>query len=80
MKQREHKVENNMKIYINGETLNLSKDANVADALQQYLSAKQQKMSFAVALNSDFVSKSQYASTSLKEDDSIDILFPIHGG
>jgi sulfur carrier protein len=56
------------------------KSANVADALQQYLSQKQQEMSFAVALNSDFVNKSQYASTLLKDGDSIDVLFPIHGG
>jgi sulfur carrier protein len=80
-----------MKIHINGEPLNLEnggnidendkpKSANVADALQQYLSQKQQEMSFAVALNSDFVNKSQYANTLLKDGDSIDVLFPIHGG
>lgn len=80
-----------MKIHINGEPLNLenganiegngkAKDTSVADALQQYLSQKQQEMSFAVALNSDFVNKSQYAFTLLKDGDSIDVLFPIHGG
>jgi sulfur carrier protein len=37
-------------------------------------------MSFALALNSDFVNKSQYASTRLNDGDSIDVLFPIHGG
>ena len=70
-----------MKIHINGEPLNLenantqenanAKDTSVADALQQYLSQKQQEMSFAVALNSDFVNKSQYAFTLLKDGDSI---------
>lgn len=73
-----------MKIHINGEPLELeslsNKGASVADALQQYLSAKQQQMSFAVALNGDFVSKSQYALTLVKDGDSIDVLFPIHGG
>jgi len=83
-----------MKIHINGEPLNLenanskenanakdtNKSANLADALQQYLPQKQQEMSFAVALNSDFVNKSQYANTLLKDGDSIDVLFPIHGG
>lgn len=80
-----------MKIHINGEPLNLengasteengkAKDTTVADALQQYLSQKQQEMSFAVALNSDFVNKSQYANRLLKDGDSIDVLFPIHGG
>jgi sulfur carrier protein len=89
--EQQHRVESNMKIYINGEPLNLEnggnieendkpKSASVADALQQYLSEKQQEMSFAVALNSDFVNKSQYASTLLKDGDSIDVLFPIHGG
>lgn len=89
--EQKHRVENNMKIHINGEPLNLengasieengkTKDTNVADVLQQYLSQKQQELSFAVALNSDFVNKSQYASTLLKDGDSIDVLFPIHGG
>jgi sulfur carrier protein len=83
-----------MKIHINGELLNLeststektgsektgTEKTSLADALQQYLSQKQQKMSYAIALNSDFVSKSQYANTLLKDGDSIDVLFPIHGG
>ncbi|MBU2919073.1 MAG: sulfur carrier protein [Psychrosphaera sp.] len=75
-----------MKIHINGEPLNLqqtnNKDLapNITDALRQYLSPKQQEMSFALALNSDFVNKSQYASTRLNDGDSIDVLFPIHGG
>ena len=81
-----------MKIHINGEPLTVQIPAqttdeikarteiSVAHALQQYLSPKQQKMSYAVALNSDFVSRSQYTSTLLKDGDSIDVLFPIHGG
>ncbi|MDO6445530.1 sulfur carrier protein ThiS [Colwellia sp. 1_MG-2023] len=76
-----------MKVHINGEALILQSNdiskkskANLTDVLAQYLTSRQQKMSFAVALNSDFVSKSQYSSTLLNDGDSIDVLFPIVGG
>lgn len=76
-----------MKVHINGEALMLQSNdiskkskANLTDVLAQYLTSRQQKMSFAVALNSDFVSKSQYSSTLLNDGDSIDVLFPIVGG
>lgn len=76
-----------MKVHINGEALMLENNvtskqsrANLTDALAQYLTARQQKMSFAVALNSDFISKNQYSSTLLNDGDSIDVLFPITGG
>ncbi|GAA6206688.1 sulfur carrier protein ThiS [Thalassotalea sp. SU-HH00458] len=76
-----------MNVHINGEVHMLQSIAkskkskvNLTDALEQYLTSKQQTMSFAVAVNSDFISKGQYSSTLLNDGDSIDVLFPIYGG
>ena len=71
-----------MNIFINGESTNVTVSSmpNVADALAIYIKEAQQKTTYAVALNSTFVSKQTYADTSLKEGDALDILFPIVGG
>lgn len=75
-----------MKIFINGEsftlenTSNITGNSKVSDALSAYLSEKQSQSTFAVALNGQFVSKQTYASTSLNQNDALDILFPIVGG
>ncbi len=45
-----------------------------------FLTEQQTQTSFAVALNGQFVSKATYQSTALKENDALDILFPIVGG
>lgn len=72
-----------MQIYINGNSVKLT-DAtapvNIEAALVNALPKKQQQQSFALALNGDFVGKDDYANTELKNNDSIDILFPIVGG
>jgi len=70
-----------MKIFINGEKVSLgSESATISKALHYYLSPEQQKQSFAVALNSDFIGRADYSQTSINQGDSIDILFPIQGG
>lgn len=69
-----------MNITINGERTELIKNTRLIDALNLFLSSSQQEMSFAVAVNSDFISKSQYVTTTLIDGDSVDVLFPIYGG
>jgi len=70
-----------MNIFINGESVSLLvSEANVQQALEDFLSEDQQQTSFAVALNQEFVGKSQYQTTAVNKGDSIDILFPIQGG
>ncbi len=70
-----------MNLFINGQnTIVESDNPNMWEALQQYLSDEQQKQSFAVALNGDFVGKSDYQNTLVNQGDSIDVLFPIQGG
>lgn len=67
-------------IHINGEPFTLPVKSNVADALMLFLTEAEQKMSYAIALNHDFVNKNQYSEKILKAGDAIDVLFPIHGG
>ncbi len=70
-----------MNIFINGDLFIIKhEEAYVNHALQQFLSDAQKDTTFAVALNSDFIGRSDYAGTSIKEGDSIDVLFPIQGG
>ncbi len=71
-----------MKIFINGDTINLTtaNTSYVSDALALYIKKEQQGLTYAVALNSTFVSKQNYDETPLNENDSLDVLFPIVGG
>ena len=71
-----------MKIFINGQAYDLTPLTNktITDALELFLNTEQQKQSFAVAVNGDFVSKNDYQQTLLKANDSLDVLFPIQGG
>ena len=71
-----------MNLLINGESYQISNTASpvVADALALFINEQQAKLSYAVALNGTFVSKQTYSSTSVKENDALDVLFPIVGG
>jgi len=69
-----------MNVFINGQQISVGSEPTVLLALQHFLSTEQQKQSFAVALNGNFVGKTDYQQTSLNQDDSIDVLFPIQGG
>lgn len=70
-----------MNIYINGGRFTIEHvEAYVDHALQQFLSDAQKDTTFAVALNSDFIGRGDYARTPIKEGDSMDVLFPIQGG
>ena len=67
-------------VHINGEAIELPTGASLKQALEHFLDEKQQSLSFAVALNSDFVAKQEYDAKILAANDSIDVLFPIYGG
>lgn len=55
-------------------------------ALSEFLNGWQQtdtgdsQQAFAVAVNGEFVPRSQYASTTLQDGDAIDIVSPVGGG
>ena len=70
-----------MKLFINGQSISLETEKpSLLVALQCYLTPDQQQQSFAVALNGNFVSKTDYPQTSVNRGDSVDVLFPIQGG
>lgn len=70
-----------MNVFINGELTSLiNEQPNILHALSIFLNDAQQKQSFAVALNGNFVGKEHYQETDVHEGDSLDVLFPIQGG
>ena len=65
-----------MQVFINKNEHALPEGATVADAI----AALKAKPPFAVAVNTQFVPKTQYAQHPLQPGDRIDIIFPVTGG
>lgn len=65
-----------MNITLNQQAIELQADATVADALAQM----QARPPFAVAVNTVFVPKGQYASHLLQEGDRMEVISPVTGG
>lgn len=65
-----------MKITINGQYFELANNANLTQALRQFAA----KEPFAVAVNGQFIPRSQCDTCLLNEGDSIELLSPIQGG
>ena len=70
-----------MNIHINGKPYPITQyeDMNVSTALTLHFIEPQQS-TFAVALNGDFVGKTDYDTTMINDGDSLDVLQPIQGG
>jgi sulfur carrier protein len=67
---------NTMDIHINQKSLSLPEGATVADALAAYGA----RPPFAVALNGDFVARTQHAARALQAGDKLDVVQPVAGG
>ena len=65
-----------MKIILNQQATEPPLNATVADALAQM----QAKPPFAVAVNTQFVPKSQHANHVLKDGDKMEVISPVTGG
>ncbi|MAD03912.1 sulfur carrier protein ThiS [Pseudoalteromonas shioyasakiensis] len=65
-----------MNILINGQSVTVSDDTSLTQALNQFGA----RPPFAVAVNGDFVPRSQCDAKILNEGDSIELLSPIQGG
>lgn len=65
-----------MKITLNQHATDLQANATVADALAQM----QAKPPFAVAVNTIFVPRTQYAAHTLNEGDKMEVISPVTGG
>jgi sulfur carrier protein len=70
-----------MSIHINGKAYSLGHETHISvnSALTLYFTEPQQS-TFAVALNGDFIGKTDYDTVMVKNGDSIDVLLPIQGG
>ncbi len=66
-----------MNITVNGEARMLDREMSIADLLQQLDYAQ---TSVAVALNQDFVPRSAYSRTVMKDGDELEIVAPMQGG
>ena len=65
-----------MDIQINQQTLTLPDGATVADALAAYGA----RPPYAVALNGNFVARTQHAACALAAGDKLDVVHPVAGG
>jgi sulfur carrier protein len=65
-----------MRIIINQSEYELPKESMISDAL----SLIQAKPPYAVAVNLNFVPKTQYDQFSLNENDQIEVIAPVTGG
>lgn len=65
-----------MHITINQKTVTLPDHATVADAVALW----QAQPPFAVAINTQFVPKSRYATQALAEGDRLEVIAPVTGG
>lgn len=66
-----------MKLKINGETQDVQTACMIEDVVTQL---GYDGHAVAVALNGDFVPRSQYAQTKLHEGDDLEVVAPIAGG
>ncbi|MFT6249140.1 MAG: sulfur carrier protein [Cognaticolwellia sp.] len=70
-----------MNIHINGKAYSLGHEVHISVSAALTLHfIKPQRSTFAVALNGDFVGKTDYDTVMVKNGDSLDVLLPIQGG
>ncbi len=65
-----------MQLIVNDETIEVPEKMSVTDFIQWF----KQEGNFAIAVNMEFVPRSLYAETMLKEGDRIEIVLPMQGG
>jgi sulfur carrier protein len=66
-----------IEIVLNGEARSLTPKISVADALQQWGYRCEQ---IAVAINGEFVARTEYSRTVLNASDLVDVVAPMQGG
>lgn len=65
-----------MQLIVNDETIKAPDQISVADFIQWF----KQEGNFAIAVNMEFIPRSLYGDTMLREDDRIEIVLPMQGG
>lgn len=66
-------------IYINSQPARIAADTVLAEALRQW-PGYQPDQPYALAVNGEFIARSQYSATALLNDDKIDVVSPVGGG
>ena len=66
-----------MILQVNGKKMELKEDADLLDVIN---SLENKSEYFAVALNKNFIPKSQYEKVQLRENDSLEVVTPHPGG
>ena len=66
-----------MRVDVNGEPLDIAEGLSVADVLRELGHTDD---GVAVALNTEFVPRRNYAATLIKAGDAIEVVAPIQGG
>ncbi len=66
-----------IEIIVNGIRTEVSSDMNVKEMIKELNYTRE---GFALALNGTFVAISTYESTTIRDNDSIEILAPVQGG
>lgn len=64
-------------VSLNNEPIEMEADTSLSEALEQWDYGEQK---IAVAINGEFVPRSRYGDTLLKEHDQLDIVKPVGGG
>ena len=70
-------VSQKIEIFVNGNSMLLEKQSLVEELLQLLNIEKQR---FVVVINDEFLPKSMYGNTQLRQNDRCDIMSPISGG
>lgn len=66
-----------MKLFVNGEAREMPDKTRLTELIK---STVNEKLPFAIAVNGDFVARSDYENICLNETDEIDIVSPVGGG
>jgi len=72
-------------IRINDRPINLTKNSTLSQVLEQHVHGQKtepelNQQGFVIALNQNFVPRSQYPTTLLNDNDHIELLSPMAGG
>ncbi|ACV25549.1 sulfur carrier protein ThiS [Kangiella koreensis] len=65
-----------MQLIVNDETMEAPEKMTVLDFIQWF----KQEGNFAIAVNMEFIPRSLYGETMLKEGDRIEVVLPMQGG
>ena len=64
-------------VSLNNQTVELESNLNLSEALQHW---GYQSHDIAVAINQEFVPRSEYLQTRLQAKDQVDVIAPVQGG